>query len=77
MELLLYGFVIKYIPGSSNIIPDALSHRPDYDNNTSPTQSLPLLPESRFDNLHTILQNPFDNKIHEDVKLSKKYQSFI
>ena len=35
MDLLLFDFEIKYIPGATNTIPKSLSRRPDYCNDTN------------------------------------------
>ena len=67
MELLLFDFVIKYIPGATNTIPDALSRRNDYVSNVPPSPAPPLLPENCFANFQTVLQNPFDEQIIKDV----------
>ena len=38
---------------------------------------MPILPETCFANLCTVLQNPFDKEIQKDIKNSKKYKSYI
>ena len=55
MTLLLYDFVIKYILGFSNIIPDALSQRPDYNQHSFSQNQMPILPETCFANHYTVL----------------------
>ena len=73
----MFDFKIKYIPGSTNTIPDSLSRRPDYSDETNPKLPSSILPEHCFTNLATLAQNPFDSKICKDVRAFKKYNLFI
>ena len=79
MELLLFDFKIKYIPGSSNTIPDALSRRPDHFNpSNKETISAPMLQKNVFiNNIQTLVQNPLDSEIFTNQRESTKYKQFV
>ena len=77
MNLLLFDFEIKYIQGSSNTIPDSLSRHPDYQYSSKEPSDQPIIPDSSFTNLCSLIQHPFDERICKDTRTSEKYHSFI
>lgn len=75
IDLLLFDFEIKCIPGLPNTLPDLLSRRLDYQTNEIKISAQNILPSISFANMCSLIKNPFDAKFCKDTRASKKYQS--